>query len=109
MTSKLQIRSCRYRTGAAAKCILPCQRIQGLLDARALIAGLKRGRLRERYPTLSDREINLRLIEELSHKGFTDCFNLKDCTDLNKPTPKFHLHGLKGILKDEPDRKGVRG
>jgi len=45
----------------------PAKRIQGLLDARELIVGMKRGRLRERYPTLSDREINLKLIEELSH------------------------------------------
>jgi hypothetical protein len=43
------------------------RRIQVMLDARELILGLKRGRMRNRYPGLSDREINLKLIEELSH------------------------------------------
>jgi len=45
----------------------PAKRIQGMLDARELVVGLMRGRLRKRYPDLSDREINLKLIEELSH------------------------------------------
>ena len=45
----------------------PARRIQVMLDARELIVGLKRGRLRKRYPNLSDREINLKLVEELSN------------------------------------------
>ncbi|MBL7162408.1 MAG: hypothetical protein ISS57_07360 [Anaerolineales bacterium] len=45
----------------------PARRIQVMLDARELAVGLMRGRMRKRYPDLSDREINLRLIEELSH------------------------------------------
>jgi len=45
----------------------PARRIQVMLDAREFVAGLKRGRLRKRYPDLSDRELNLKLIEELSH------------------------------------------
>ena len=45
----------------------PARRIQVMLDARELIVGLKRARLRKRYPNLSDREINLKLVEELSN------------------------------------------
>jgi hypothetical protein len=45
----------------------PARRIQVMLDARELAVGLKRGRIRKRFPDLSDREINLKLIEELSH------------------------------------------
>ena len=43
------------------------RRIQVMLDARELAVGLMRGRLRKRFPDLSEREINLKLIEELSH------------------------------------------
>ncbi len=45
--------------------LTPGQRIRRMLDARELIVGLKRGRLRQRYPHLSLREINLKLLEEL--------------------------------------------
>ena len=45
----------------------PARRIQVMLDARELAVGLKRGRIRKRFPDLSDREINLKLVEELSH------------------------------------------
>lgn len=41
------------------------QRIQRLLHARALAAGLIRGRLRRRHPNLTVRELNLKLIEEI--------------------------------------------
>ena len=41
------------------------QRIQRLLHARALAAGLIRGRLRRRYPNLTARELNTKLVEEL--------------------------------------------
>ena len=46
----------------------PARRIQVMLDARELAVGLKRGPyIRKRFPDLSDTEINLKLIEELSH------------------------------------------
>ena len=45
----------------------PAKRIQVMLDARELAVGLMRGRLSQHYPDLSDREINLKLIEEISH------------------------------------------
>jgi hypothetical protein len=41
------------------------QRIQRLLDARELAVGLIRGRLRRRYPEISARELNLKVLEEL--------------------------------------------
>ena len=44
----------------------PGQRIQRLLDARQLVVGLIRGRLRRQYPHLSDQELNLKLIEEVT-------------------------------------------
>jgi len=43
----------------------PGQRLQAMLDARELVVGIMRGRLRSRYPDLSDREINLKLPEEI--------------------------------------------
>ena len=42
------------------------QRVRAMLDARELAVGLKRGRLRRRYPRLSEAEINLKLLEELA-------------------------------------------
>lgn len=44
----------------------PAQRLRTMLDARDLAVSLKRGRLRRRYPELSPREINLKLLEELA-------------------------------------------
>ena len=44
----------------------PAQRLQIMLAARELAVGLKRGRLRRRYPNLSPQEINLKLLEELA-------------------------------------------
>lgn len=43
----------------------PGQRIQAMLDARALLVGIIRGRLRQQYPGLSEVELNLRLLEEI--------------------------------------------
>jgi hypothetical protein len=43
----------------------PGQRLQRMLDARELAVGLMRGRLRC-HPDLSEREINLKLLEELA-------------------------------------------
>ena len=45
--------------------LTPGQRIQRMLDARALAVGLIRGRLRRRYPDLSSRELNLKVLEEI--------------------------------------------
>lgn len=49
----------------------PGQRIRVMLDARELAVGLIRGRLRRRYPRLSPREINLKVLEELARAGRT--------------------------------------
>jgi hypothetical protein len=43
----------------------PGQRLQAMLDARALLVGIIRGRLLSRYPELSDREMNLKVLEEI--------------------------------------------
>ncbi|MGH2541705.1 MAG: hypothetical protein ACRDIB_02840 [Ardenticatenaceae bacterium] len=45
--------------------IPPAKRILRLLDARALAVGLMRGRLCAKYPDLSLRELNLKVLEEL--------------------------------------------
>ncbi|NOZ05676.1 MAG: hypothetical protein GXP41_04905 [Chloroflexi bacterium] len=45
----------------------PGMRIQTMLDARELAIGLIRGRVRRRYPHLSRREINLKILRELAH------------------------------------------
>jgi hypothetical protein len=44
----------------------PGQRLQAMLDARELAVGLMRGRLRQQYPNLSPREINLKVLEEIA-------------------------------------------
>jgi len=36
-----------------------------MLDARALLVGMIRGRLRKKYPNLSEAELNLKLLEEI--------------------------------------------
>jgi hypothetical protein len=41
------------------------QRIRVMLDARELAVGLIRGRLRRRFPRLSHRDLNLKVLEEL--------------------------------------------
>lgn len=46
--------------------LTPSQRIHRMLHARDLVAALARSRLRQQFPLLSDREINLKLAEELS-------------------------------------------
>jgi hypothetical protein len=43
----------------------PGQRLQAMLDAHAMLTGMIRGRLRQQYPELDDREINLKVIEEI--------------------------------------------
>jgi hypothetical protein len=36
-----------------------------MLDARALLVGIIRGRLRQKYPDISEVELNLKLLEEI--------------------------------------------
>ncbi len=47
--------------------LTPGQRLQAMLDARALVIGLVRGHLRRRYPHLSDAELNRKVMEQLQH------------------------------------------
>jgi hypothetical protein len=42
-------------------------RVRAMLEARELAVGLIRGRLRRRYPDLSAADLNLKVVEELSH------------------------------------------
>ena len=44
----------------------PGQRIRAMLDARELAVGLIRGRLRRQYPHLPTREVNMKLLEEVT-------------------------------------------
>ena len=44
----------------------PGRRIQVMLDARELVVGLIRGRLRRQNPDLSFRELNLKVLEEIA-------------------------------------------
>ncbi len=41
------------------------RRVQAMLDARAVLVGMMRGRLRRRYPELSEQELNMKLLEEI--------------------------------------------
>jgi hypothetical protein len=43
----------------------PGQRIQAMLDARALVVGIIRGRLRKQFPDISEAELNLKMLEEI--------------------------------------------
>ena len=43
----------------------PGQRIQAMLDARALLVGIIRGRLRKKYPDLSEANFNMKVLEEI--------------------------------------------
>jgi hypothetical protein len=45
--------------------LTPGQRLQAMLDAHALLVGVIRGRLRDRYPDLPERELNLKVVEEI--------------------------------------------
>ena len=47
--------------------LTPGQRVQTVLNARTLAAGLIRGRLRRRYPAASDSEITWMMLAELDH------------------------------------------
>ena len=45
--------------------LTPGQRLQAMFDARSLLVGIIRGRLRQQYPHLSDPELNLKMLEEI--------------------------------------------
>lgn len=45
--------------------LTPGQRLQAMFDARALLVGIIRGRLRQQYPDLPDSELNLKMLEEI--------------------------------------------
>ncbi len=47
----------------------PGQRINSLLTTREVLVGMKRGRLRHQYPDLTERELNLKLLEEIDRAG----------------------------------------
>jgi hypothetical protein len=42
--------------------LTPGQRLQAMFDARFLLVGMIRGRLRQQYPELSDVELNLKML-----------------------------------------------
>ena len=50
----------------------PGQRIQAMLDARELAVGLIRGRLHRRYPDLSPRALNMKVLEEIARAQRTN-------------------------------------
>lgn len=50
---------------AVTERLSPGQRIQRMLDAREILVGLIRGRVRQDYPQLSLRELNLKVLEEI--------------------------------------------
>ena len=43
----------------------PGRRLQAMLDAREVLVGLIRGRLHRQYPHLSNRELNLKVLEDI--------------------------------------------
>ena len=43
----------------------PGQRLQAMLDARMVLVGFRRARLRRQYPDLSDHDLNMKLLEEI--------------------------------------------
>jgi hypothetical protein len=45
--------------------LTPGQRLQAMFDARAVVVGIIRGRLRQQYPDLSEVELNLKMLEEI--------------------------------------------
>ena len=45
--------------------LTPGQRLQAMFDARFLLVGMIRGRLRQQYPNLPDAELNLKMLEEI--------------------------------------------
>ena len=57
----------------------PGQRIQALLDARALVVGIIRGRLRTKYPDIPEAELNLKMLEEIERaQNVKPWFNIRN-------------------------------
>ena len=52
----------------------PGRRIRTMLDAQALVRGLILGRLRRQYPNASERELGLKLLEEVSRANRVPTF-----------------------------------
>ena len=42
------------------------KRLRVMLDARELAVGMMRGRLRKKFPNFTSRQLNLKLVEEIS-------------------------------------------
>ena len=42
------------------------KKLRVMLDARELAVGMMRGRLRKEFPNLTSRQLNLKLLEEIS-------------------------------------------
>ena len=45
--------------------LTPGQRLQAMFDARSLLVGIIRGRLRRQFPDIPDPELNLKMLEEI--------------------------------------------
>ena len=43
------------------------KRLRVMLDARELAVGMMRGRLRKEFPDLTSKQLNLKLLEEITH------------------------------------------
>jgi hypothetical protein len=43
----------------------PGQRLQAMFDARAVLVGIIRGRLRQQYPNISETELNVMMLKEV--------------------------------------------
>ena len=57
----------------------PGQRIQAMLDARALVVGIIRGRLRNKYPNIPEAELNLKMLEEIERaQNVKPWFNIRN-------------------------------
>ncbi len=46
--------------------VSPTQRIRNMLEAQTFVMGLIRGRLRHRYPNMSQRVFNIKVFEEIA-------------------------------------------
>ena len=43
----------------------PGQRLQAMFDARAVLVGIIRGRLRQQYPDISEADLNVMMLKEV--------------------------------------------
>lgn len=57
----------------------PGQRIHAMLDVRALVVGIIRGRLRYKYPDIPEAELNLKVLEEIERaQNVKPWFNVRN-------------------------------